>query len=648
MATLRATKSIPNGKSVLTCYRNTSSGGTSIQLEKEKETLNRMFICECCLCTGQCRDAEPLEVSDNSHLGSASMDRASGSVDGGPDTPIVSKRNPKQCGLTPEEQGTLKAGETVGPTGSIPSTTTRLPTPMQLVWTSAADKRKGSRYNPIGVRATKLQGPRKAAARTSADTFFKPTSRPSFQSPQASQPSLKSLDVRSAVLHDSDAGEFLYIESIYTGQPIIAHAEGPIFEFAVSDFAYPLRTSSVARLHQGANRPSGYLSLTGTNWVCGETVTSTLHIIARAEGWGLQAMPPQPGQTVWIGPNSYWSKNLLTEGSGRSLTDPALDAGVTGAFFGKNPKQIKHANHHACTALFQRALQVKTVYVPFNIHSFHWVYFRVDLDSNTVTLHDPLPPRIQLQAKDTEKFLHRLAEWLSQVKHDRLINGQRASKSLEVAPAFMCHLTCFRTITSITQRDGFQCAIFCIGNIAADAANKQGRVRHQNCDEIRKYVGLLLWLDSQQPIALSLAQQTALFGLAPSGAVLRVNDSPQACFRPRPLSWSFIEVVIRNMIREIGDNSPVNTAPILLDWAPTIQRGTSDQMDNLTSINEEVVYIPSGSPGPQNGKQDAGEEGVQFLNLPADAEATHRTSDFKKEAYVCSQDGKEMRTSRRS
>ena len=66
------------------------------------------------------------------------------------------------------------------------------------------------------------------------------------------------------------------------------------FEFVIYDHAYPLQTSSTANSRSGFNRPTGYLSLAATNWVCGETITSMLHIIARAEGWGLQAMPPQP------------------------------------------------------------------------------------------------------------------------------------------------------------------------------------------------------------------------------------------------------------------------------------------------------------------------------------------------------------------
>ena len=43
--TLVSIKLIQMGTRVLTCYRNTSSAGTTAQLIKERETLNRMFQC---------------------------------------------------------------------------------------------------------------------------------------------------------------------------------------------------------------------------------------------------------------------------------------------------------------------------------------------------------------------------------------------------------------------------------------------------------------------------------------------------------------------------------------------------------------------------------------------------------------------------
>ena len=126
--------------------------------------------------------------------------------------------------------------------------------------------------------------------------------------------------------------------STYTGQPIPELNKAQSFEFVVYDHAYPLQTASTASSRSGVNRLTGYLSLTSTSWVCGETITSTLHIITRAEGWGLQAMPPQPLQMVWLG-NSFWSKNLLTKGSSCPLLDPVHDAGITGSFFGPRPKE---------------------------------------------------------------------------------------------------------------------------------------------------------------------------------------------------------------------------------------------------------------------------------------------------------------------
>ena len=163
-----------------------------------------------------------------------------------------------------------------------------LPTPMQLKWNSSADKRKKSRLNPIGSKPIQRSRP-SDLARSSMDSFLRPPSRPSLQVPQVHPPHSRFPDLRAEILLDFEVGELLYITSTYTGQPIL----GPTrIEFTVHDIAYPLQTSSTARSKSGVNGPSGYLSLTGTNWVCGETITSTLHIIARAERWGLQAMPP--------------------------------------------------------------------------------------------------------------------------------------------------------------------------------------------------------------------------------------------------------------------------------------------------------------------------------------------------------------------
>jgi len=119
-------------------------------------------------------------------------------------------------------------------------------------------------------------------------------------------------------------------------------------------------------------------------------------------------MPPQPLQ-VWLG-NSFWSKNLLTKGSGSPLLDPVHDAGITGSFFGLKPKEVRNAEHATRMAVFNGSLQVTVVYIPFNINSNHWVYFNITLATNTITLHDPLPPPLRTQAIDTKQILHTLAE----------------------------------------------------------------------------------------------------------------------------------------------------------------------------------------------------------------------------------------------
>jgi len=224
------------------------------------------------------------------------------------------------------------------------------------------------------------------AARSRKDSFVSPSSRSPPQVLQALGPLHQFPDVRAAVLFDLKPGEFLYFISTYAGQPISELNETQPFEFRGYDHAYPLQTSSTASSRLGVNRPTGYMSLTGTNWVCGETMTSTLHVIARVEGWGLQAMPPQPLQTLWLGSFSFWSRNLLTKRTRAAACSSTLYT---------TQASRAQADHATRTALFHRALQVTVVYIPFNIHSNHWVYFKIELATNTMTLHDPLPPLLQ-------------------------------------------------------------------------------------------------------------------------------------------------------------------------------------------------------------------------------------------------------------
>jgi len=157
------------------------------------------------------------------------------------------------------------------------------------------------------------------------------------------------------------------------------------------------------------------------------------------------------------------------------------------------------------------------VYIPFNIHSDHWVYFKIEVATNTITLHDPLPPPLRTHAIDTKQILHTLAEWVAQVKQKRMTNAYLALKTTEASPVLSEPATSFCMVTFITQKDGFQCAVFCFGNIVADASNKPNRVRSRNCENVRKYAGLLLWLNSQRPIVLSREQKTLLIRDSPPG-----------------------------------------------------------------------------------------------------------------------------------
>ena len=530
IATLRATKLIAQGMPILTCYRNTSSGSTTSQLARERETLEKMFDCACCQCKGPCgaQGAESLLASPP---------------------------------LQPVGRG-QKGGQGVD-NMALPNL---LPGPLQLKWKPPAKKGR-VRLSPMGGRPSKLVQASDPTCRSRA-TFFIPKKPPLPQVQQPPSLGPGGLDVRSAVLLDAEAEELLFTETTYASQPIQGLANQPPFVFEVKDWAYPLQTSSVVLAGTSARRPTGYRSLEGRNWVCGETITSALHIIARTHGWGLQAMPPQPRQTVWIG-TTYWSTNLLTEGSGDSLLDPRYDAGVTGSFCGPKPK-LEKATLETRQTLRDRALQVTVAYIPFNIHGNHWVYFKVEFLKNAITLHDPLPSPLTEQAKDTERVLHRLAEWMAQVQYARRLNSQPHAKSAAPTAIFSGLSTRFYTVTSITQRDAFQCALYCIGNIVADALNKPGRVRYFSCERVRKWVGLLLWLNSSRVIVLTPEQTVMLLGSPPLGAVIESGseDTPAGGVVPGPLASDMMDAIVELMGKEIGNTPPVTTAPLLPDWTP--------------------------------------------------------------------------------
>jgi len=91
-------------------------------------------------------------------------------------------------------------------------------------------------------------------------------------------------------------------------------------------------------------------------------VTSTLHIIAKGEGWGPESMPlsvekmalgiesmsPQPHQTALIINNTYWSMKLMEDFWDMVLTNPIYDAGITSSFFLQKPKHLQRATRGSC------------------------------------------------------------------------------------------------------------------------------------------------------------------------------------------------------------------------------------------------------------------------------------------------------------
>jgi len=143
VATLRATKPILKGMPILTCYRNTSSGGTTSQLTREQETLDRVFSCGCCLCKGPCGKLGRESILTAPPLPPASMARGSQGTASGrqvarstagattyqENRPSTDPNMTGQIPLTGSDQGR-------------PTLLTPLPSQMQLKWNSAAEKCK--------------------------------------------------------------------------------------------------------------------------------------------------------------------------------------------------------------------------------------------------------------------------------------------------------------------------------------------------------------------------------------------------------------------------------------------------------------------------------------------------------------------------
>jgi len=220
VASLRATKLIRKGTPVLTCYRNTSSAGTTAQLIKECETLSRMFKCSCCLCGGSCGASRSV-VGLGTAAPSSLLDREV-PVPWGSNTdlkPAEEAKIAKQPFYQDSHQDPNTGGPKIfvctRPKEGIPAPTAGLPTPMQLKWSLSADKRKTSRLNPTRNKPTRRSRP-SGAARSQKDFFFSPSSCSPSQVLQTLGFLHQFPDVRAAVLSDSEAGEFFCVSHPHT------------------------------------------------------------------------------------------------------------------------------------------------------------------------------------------------------------------------------------------------------------------------------------------------------------------------------------------------------------------------------------------------------------------------------------------------
>jgi len=220
VATLRATKRIPQGTPILTCYRNTSSGSTPAQLARERDTLDKMFDCACCRCTGLCGTPGTESLTTATTSQPASKEEGGLKSAGGQKTTQDTAGARTQQGRRPGSVMARTGQEGgVAPASDKPTPPSGRLGPMQLNWKPPTRKGRSPRPSPLGG-----QPPRQARALVSAGgrraEFFTPKKLPPPQAQQPPRLSLESLDVRAAVLRDSEPEEFLFTETTYSSQPI--------------------------------------------------------------------------------------------------------------------------------------------------------------------------------------------------------------------------------------------------------------------------------------------------------------------------------------------------------------------------------------------------------------------------------------------
>jgi len=149
----------------------------------------------------------------------------------------------------------------------------------------------------------------------------------------------------------------------------------------------------------------------------------------------------------------------------------------------------------------------------------------------------------------------------------------------------------------------------------ADASNKPGRVRSRCCENICKYIGSLLWLNSQRPIALSQEHMSLLAQYSPAGSVIGTgHQSPR--FIPGPSVSVLTHVIIRLMIQEIGDTPPVTTVPLLPNLSP-----------EETSLNPLVSPSCHGDESDSKCQIQEGAESDSSTALASDGLDSHEARD---------------------
>lgn len=251
-------------------------------------------------------------------------------------------------------------------------------------------------------------------------------------------------------------------------------------------------------------KDKGFCSLMPRAWLSGPVIQSFMLTLAKSKGWGVRTMPPAPGQNVWIydetGVSAVW---IMPRGEVKM--EPKYMAGVTGDYSPNSPT-FRRLTRMQRDELTRRALLVEVALLPLFINGCHWVYGVVNFKTEEILLHDSYGSSAKFDAKNCHhQILEKLSEWATKVQTIRDEQRNRLHKldpSMQI-PGPHKETFDFNVVTSITQRDTYECGVHSSCNIFAVGCGLSGRVNGAVAPSLRSGIALLLWMSSDQSICIS-------------------------------------------------------------------------------------------------------------------------------------------------